>query len=205
MVVHVLDKNDNAPEFQKLTDGRYVFSIDWQAPVLNPPIGWVQAKDRDEKPQLTYSIVKQSSDRLVSINATSGALHLARSLNNEPEDEFDLEVLVSDGGYNRSVPVKLYKLQPGTNIVLVTVDMPVKSVDELKISRALTSALPGLNVFVLVKQIWVGPDGVADPNRTHILVWAQDKQTKIPVIASQLKMFLSLLLLFVEFSLSLIF
>lgn len=74
-VIHCLD---NAPEFLKLNpEGRYVFSVDWQAPVLHP-IGWVQALDKDERSQLNYSILHQSNARLVSINSTSGALYLAR-------------------------------------------------------------------------------------------------------------------------------
>lgn len=178
------------PQFQRLNpNGSYVFAVDWQAPVLNPSIGWVQAKDRDEKPQLVYTIAKQSVDRLISINETSGALELARSLNNEPEDEFELEVTVSDGLHNVSVPVKLYKLQPGVKLVLVTVDRPVSTVDEMKVSRALTSALPGLDAFVLVKQMWIGHDGTADPKRAHLLVWAQDHETKVPVEADILKKF----------------
>lgn len=42
-----------------------------------------------------------------------------RSMHNEPDDEFDIDVLVSDGTHNTTASVKLYKLQPGINLVLL--------------------------------------------------------------------------------------
>jgi hypothetical protein len=44
-----------------------------------------------------------------------------------------------------------------------------------------------LDVDILVKQVYIGENGLADPRRTHLLVYAQDKQTKIPLAAVRLK------------------
>lgn len=51
----------------------------------------------------------------------------------------------------------------------------------------MNAKLEGLEVRILVKQVFIGQDGRADPNRTHLLVYALDRQTRVPVPATKLK------------------
>jgi hypothetical protein len=102
--VKVLDENDNAPVFTRLsTKNRYVFTVDWQAPLLQP-IARVQAVDPDERPQLKYTL--PSNDYFI-INETSGVIMVQKSLLNVDEEVFDLEVRVSDGKNEVKVPLKV--------------------------------------------------------------------------------------------------
>lgn len=58
--------------------------------------------------------------------------------------------------------------------------------DELQAARKLTQLLER-EVRVLVKQVYIGEDGHADPKRTHLFVYALDRETKRPVNGYELK------------------
>ncbi|KAI1713320.1 CRE-CDH-12 protein [Ditylenchus destructor] len=91
--------------------------------------------------------------------------------------------MLTPSGLSKS---QLYKLQPGVNIVIVESDQPVDKVDELLIVRQLSAGLD-LDVRVLLKQVYIGEDGHADPARSHLLVYALDRLSRIPLDASSLK------------------
>jgi hypothetical protein len=179
-----------------------VFSVDWQAPVLQP-IGRVQAHDPDEHARLQFSL-EGDEDGVFAINASSGVLQLMKSLQNEPKDEFKMTVVVGDGEHvvraplmvcgvflwfplHGKAPLQVYKLQPGTNIALLVINQPVEKVDVLRAVRHLNMLLAGLEVEVLIKQVYIGEDGLADPRRTHLLVYALDKKSRVPIPATRLK------------------
>jgi len=120
--------------------------VDWQSPVLQP-IGRVQAHDPDEHPQLEFSL-EQNSEGIFAINSSSGVIQLMKSLQTEAEDEFRMAVAVSDGEHTARAPltvstpspvnpnsVQVYKLQPGTNIVLLVIDQAVEQVDVIRAVR----------------------------------------------------------------------
>ncbi|CAK5064932.1 unnamed protein product [Meloidogyne enterolobii] len=110
-----------------------------------------------------------------------------KSLQIENSDEYYLSVSVSDGEHTIQTPLTIYRLQLGTNIALLVINKPVDQVDVLNVVRHLNALLPSLDVDVLVKQVYIGENGLADPKRTHLLVYAQDKQTRIPLPANKLK------------------
>lgn len=104
VLVKVLDENDNSPVFTRLsTRNQYVFTVDWQAPLLQP-IARVQAVDPDERPQLKYTL---SSNDYFIVNETSGVVMVQKSLLNVDEEVFELEVKVSDGKNEVKAPVKV--------------------------------------------------------------------------------------------------
>ncbi|KAI1704454.1 cadherin domain-containing protein [Ditylenchus destructor] len=186
VVVRVIDENDNPPSFARLTpDGVYAFPVDWQANVLQA-VARVQAFDPDEKANLTYYLTHALGDEHFVINKSSGVVSVIKSLMDASDDVFHLEVAVTDGTNEARAPLKLYKLQPGVNIVIVESDQPVDKVDELLIVRQLSAGLD-LDVRVLLKQVYIGEDGHADPTRSHLLVYALDRLSRIPVDASTLK------------------
>lgn len=182
-MVRVLDQNDNPPTFTRLTSqNQYVFTADWQAPLLQP-IARIQAVDPDEHPQLRYSI---SSNDYFIINETSGVIMVQRSLLNIDEEVFDLEVSVSDGEHEATAPTKIYKLAPGLNIAILTVPLSEQEVDETSAARRLSQLLDK-EARVLVKQVYIGEDGHADPKQTHLFVYAIDRETRKPVDGFTLK------------------
>uniref|UniRef100_A0A914LYM9 Cadherin domain-containing protein n=2 Tax=Meloidogyne incognita TaxID=6306 RepID=A0A914LYM9_MELIC len=187
IVIRVIDQNDNEPKINHLTsDRQIVFAVDWQTPVLQP-IGRIQAFDPDEQPKQLQFYLEGDNSKLFSINSTSGVIQLMKSLQIENSDEYYLSVCVSDGEHTIQTPLTIYRLQPGTNIALLVINKPVDQVDVLNVVRHLNALLPSLDVDVLVKQVYIGENGLADPKRTHLLVYAQDKQTRIPLAANKLK------------------
>lgn len=115
VVVRVLDTNDNLPVFTRLTsDGIYVFTVDWQASLLQP-IARVQALDADEKPTLNYSLTHTLADDHFAINATTGVISLIKSLvgrgsgGDDDEQLFNMEVAVNDGAHEARAPLKVTK------------------------------------------------------------------------------------------------
>ncbi|KAF7629896.1 hypothetical protein Mgra_00009125 [Meloidogyne graminicola] len=187
VVVRVIDRNDNEPQIKHLTiDGQLVFAVDWQTPLLQP-IGRVSAYDPDEQPKQLQFYLEGESSSLFSINSTSGVIQLMKSLQTENSDEYSLSVSVSDGEHTVQTPITIYKLQPGTNIALLVINKSEDQVDVLNFVRYLNALLPSFDVNILVKQVYIGDNGIADPKRTHLLVYAQDKQTRIPLTAIRLK------------------
>uniref|UniRef100_A0A915E6W0 Cadherin domain-containing protein n=1 Tax=Ditylenchus dipsaci TaxID=166011 RepID=A0A915E6W0_9BILA len=179
-------ENDNSPMFARLTpDGLYVFPVDWQASMLQA-VARVQAFDPDEKSNLTYRFTHSLADEFFALNQTSGVISVIKSLMDTGDEVFNLEVAVSDGTNEARAPVKLYKLQPGTNIVIVESDQSVDKIDELQVVRQLSAALD-LDVRVLVKQVYIGEDGHPNTAKSHLLVYALDKLSKVPVDAVTLK------------------
>lgn len=77
-------------------------------------------------------------------------------------------------------------MAPGLNIAILTVPLPETEVDELQFARKLTQLLEK-EVRVLVKQVYIGEDGHADPKKTHLFVYALDRDTKRPVLGYTLK------------------
>ncbi|KAI6220826.1 Cadherin domain containing protein [Aphelenchoides fujianensis] len=186
VVIKVLDENDNPPVLARLTaDQQFVFSVDWQAPLLQP-VARIQAFDPDEQPQLSFEL---SENDFFAINATTGVVSVVRSLLNVDEEQFDLEVRVADGKHKAAAPLKIYKLAPGLNIAILTVDAPEADVDEVQAARKLSGLLER-DVHVLTKQVFISEDGHADPQRTHLFVYALDRNTKIPLDGITLKMLL---------------
>lgn len=174
-----------------------MFTVDWQMPVLTP-FARVQAFDPDERPQLTYSMSKSD---LFSMNSTSGIITLLKSLHNVNEERFDLEARVTDGLYEATAPVQvrrlglgtasttrfqIYRLAPGSSIVIAAVDSRVENIDQLQVERHISTAL-GLDFHILAKQVFIGEDEQADPTKSHLFVYAQDKKTRRPLDAEALK------------------
>ncbi|KAI6180943.1 DE-cadherin [Aphelenchoides besseyi] len=186
VVVKVGDENDNPPILARLTsDQIYVFTVDWQAPLLQP-IARIQAFDPDEQPQLTFGL---SQNDYFAINSTSGIVSVIRSLLKIEDELFELEVSVSDGLHTATAPLKVYKLAPGVNIAILTVDAPESDVDEIQAARKLSGLLEN-DVRVLVKQVYVSADGQADPQKSHLFIYALDRGTKIPLDGVSLKQLL---------------
>uniref|UniRef100_A0A915ESH5 Uncharacterized protein n=1 Tax=Ditylenchus dipsaci TaxID=166011 RepID=A0A915ESH5_9BILA len=99
---------------------------------------------------------------------------------------FNLEVAVSDGANEARAYVKLYKLQPGTNIVIVESERSVDKIDKLQIVRQLSVALDQ-DVRVLVKQVYIEEDGHPNTVKSHLLLYALDQLSKRPVEAVTLR------------------
>ncbi|KAL3082214.1 hypothetical protein niasHT_037852 [Heterodera trifolii] len=196
VLVHVLDRNDNLPQIEHLNvDGQIVFTVDWQLPVMGQ-VGRVGARDADEHAKLLYRLEQQQQQNanaapMFAINETTGVITLIRSFQNDDGtsagDEFCMNVLVNDGQHVAKAPLLIYKLQPGTNIVLLVINQPADQVDVLHAVRHMNALLPGMDADVLVKQVFIGEDGQADPRRTHLLVYAVDSRTRVPVPAAKLK------------------
>ncbi|VDK17559.1 unnamed protein product [Anisakis simplex] len=166
IAVHVIDENDNEPQFVKLnSDGIYVFSVDWQAPVLTP-IARIHAEDADGRVPLTYSISEATIPyaKHFMLNQTSGLITLSKALINDREDVYDFEVVVSDGLHNVSVPIEIYRLAPETNIVLLSADVPQHDIEDWVVERKM-SELTDKDVHVLVKQAYVNDEGQVNPQR----------------------------------------
>uniref|UniRef100_A0A914I5N4 Cadherin domain-containing protein n=1 Tax=Globodera rostochiensis TaxID=31243 RepID=A0A914I5N4_GLORO len=194
VLVHVLDRDDNTPQFEHLSeDGQIVFAVDWQLPVLGQ-IGRVFAHDADEHATLHYKLEQNANMApMFAINETTGVVTLMRSFQagiasaDGGADEFRMNVFVSDGQHIAKAPLLIYKLQPGTNIVLLVINQPADQVDVLRAVRHMNMLLHGMEADVLVKQVYIGEDGQADTRRTHLLVYAVDKRTRVPVPAAKLK------------------
>ncbi|VDM27018.1 unnamed protein product [Toxocara canis] len=188
VAIHVLDENDNEPQFVKLnSEGIYVFSVDWQAPLLTP-IARVHAEDADGRVPLIYSISEStvaSADHFM-LNQTSGVIALSKSLVNDRSDFHEFEVVVSDGVHNVTTPVRIYRLAPESNIVLLSADIPQQDIEDWSVERKM-SDLTNEDVRILVKQAYVNEDGQVNPQRTHLFVYALDKNTHIPVGRDRLK------------------
>uniref|UniRef100_A0A914ZVB2 Cadherin domain-containing protein n=1 Tax=Parascaris univalens TaxID=6257 RepID=A0A914ZVB2_PARUN len=188
VAVHVLDENDNEPHFVKLnSEGIYVFSVDWQAPVLTP-VGRVHAEDADGRSPLTYWISESSASSAdhFRLNNTSGVISLSKSLVNDRNDIYEFDVVVSDGIHNVSTLVKIYRLAPESNIVLLSADIPQQDVEEWVVERKMSDLIDE-DVRVLVKQAYVNEDGQVNPQRSHLFVYALDKKTHVPIARDQLK------------------
>uniref|UniRef100_A0A914CZ52 Cadherin domain-containing protein n=1 Tax=Acrobeloides nanus TaxID=290746 RepID=A0A914CZ52_9BILA len=182
VVVRVIDENDNPPAFQKRNpNNEYVFNVDWQANILRP-IARIEVHDPDEKSQLKYSISPEDS---FMINATHGVIYVKKSLSGLEQEVFDLVVSVSDGKNEISTPVKIYVLAPGINLVVLGVDKKPEDIDDLSVERKLTELL-GIDTHVLIKQIFLQEDGKPDENKSHLFVYATDKNN-VPLSAETLK------------------
>uniref|UniRef100_A0A0N5ATG1 Cadherin domain-containing protein n=1 Tax=Syphacia muris TaxID=451379 RepID=A0A0N5ATG1_9BILA len=169
VTVRVLDRNDNIPYFTKTNvDGAYVYSVDWQAPLLTP-IARIQAEDADERTPLRYSVTAETAEEANSfmLNHTSGVLSLAKSLINSDKDVFRFDVMVTDGIHNVTAPVSIYKLSPQTNVVLVAVDKNHQDIEEWIVERKVSEQLKDAKFNILVKQPFVDDEGVVNPSNIN--------------------------------------
>lgn len=71
-------------------------------------------------------------------------------------------------------------------MVLLTSEVPADQVDEHALIKGL-STTSGSDVRILAKQVFIDINGRADPRRSHLLIYALDKKTRVPVDAESLK------------------
>ena len=102
VVVHIMDQNDNAPQFS-VTD--YKVTIPEDTPGGTPVIQ-INAKDNDGSSpnnQIVYRIQTGAKDKFV-INSESGMISVSQEANLDPDQsipctvDYELEVLAVDGG-----------------------------------------------------------------------------------------------------------
>ncbi|XP_043247503.1 fat-like cadherin-related tumor suppressor homolog, partial [Amphibalanus amphitrite] len=112
VIIHVLDVNDNAPRLEQASyAGRVLESAPVGSAVLSATDGQplvVTAIDTDDNSngRLEYSIVETAVRRYISIDADSGVLRTAASLDHETRSEFEFTVDVWDRGRPRLQAVR---------------------------------------------------------------------------------------------------
>ncbi len=135
--IQVMDINDFAPQFDRTS---YTVGISEDIR-LNTTILQVTALDKDvgKNAEITYSIITDTSD--FRINAKSGVIYVAKSLDRERQEKYQVYVQAKDGSPDRSlsssvlVTIKLHdindnapKFQPEIYHVRVREDLPVGTV-----------------------------------------------------------------------------
>ena len=104
--IHILDINDNPPQFQRLT---FEGNISESAPIgslilvnnTNPLV--IKAHDADSglSALLLYEILEEHAKRFFSIDSSTGAIRTIKSLDYESQSFFEFNVRVSDMGKPR--------------------------------------------------------------------------------------------------------
>ncbi|KHJ93291.1 cadherin domain protein [Oesophagostomum dentatum] len=203
VAIRVLDENDNAPAFPAWVRGRRfvdgnrrlagptVYSHNstrgyllQRSLCISPKNEEIQAKDPDERPQLSYSISGEGADYF-RVNATSGLVILSKSLADFTGDSFQLTATVTDGLHIVPTPLRIYVISPSSSVVQLTSEVPHTKIDQRMIERTLNE-INGLDNRLLVKQPYVDQQGHADPTRSHLFVYALDSKTKIPYLKEDL-------------------
>ncbi|CAI4225888.1 unnamed protein product [Auanema sp. JU1783] len=177
IVLKVLDQNDNAPVFVHLNDDRFVATVHWQYKVKSA-VFRVQAKDLDDQPDLSYKISGAASD-VFSIDEKTGLVTLSKSVENDPRTSFELQVTVSDGVFETKAPLMIFKLSPSSNVIRLTSEMPYHKLKEYQIEKTLNQ-LTDSDSRVLAKQMFVDEKGHPNEQKSHILVYSVNRQTKEP-------------------------
>ncbi|ALC44966.1 Cad74A [Drosophila busckii] len=104
VLVHLLDANDNAPQFTQQT---YRFSVPENL-TLNSLIGYVNATDADSGDfgRVQYKL-KGFGAHSFLVNAQTGGIYLQQSLDYEKQSAYSLTMLAVDGG-GRETTANLY-------------------------------------------------------------------------------------------------
>ena len=101
--IDINDLNDNPPAFER---EKYEFFIDENF-TRRQPIGTIRAFDADLNVRLIYRI--HNKEDKFTINQR-GELFLRASIDREEEDMYELLAIVSDGYFQRSIPVTIHIL-----------------------------------------------------------------------------------------------
>jgi len=110
MEIHVLDVNDNSPQFHNVP---YNFQVQENAQI-NFVVGQVEAFDQDHgaNAQITYSIMSQAlqtGHHMFKIDRNSGVVRVAKRLDYETKNQYNFTVVASDNGISqRFVQTKVY-------------------------------------------------------------------------------------------------
>ena len=102
MVVHVLDDNDNYPQFSERT---YTVTIPENIDyTINPVVAQIRATDADaaSNSALRYNIIGGNTQNTFQIDSTSGDVVLVKTLDYESVKNYKINVRAQDGG----VPAK---------------------------------------------------------------------------------------------------
>ncbi|XP_048237880.1 protocadherin Fat 4-like [Haliotis rufescens] len=97
VTVHILDVNDNGPEFLA-SSGQLVFQVKENSP--GKEIGRIIAKDEDadENGRITYSIVSQTPRTHFSINPGTGSVTVSGDVDREVYEKYNLTIKAADNG-----------------------------------------------------------------------------------------------------------
>ncbi|XP_062514858.1 protocadherin Fat 4-like [Corticium candelabrum] len=107
--IHILDLNDNAPVFDQL---KSVFAVKENTPV-NESFDVVQARDMDigANGEVRY-VIKSGNERgHLFIDYKVGSLIVAKSLDRETVNSYDLSIEAFDNGHPRKATVKQIKVE----------------------------------------------------------------------------------------------
>ncbi|CAI2349627.1 unnamed protein product [Caenorhabditis sp. 36 PRJEB53466] len=186
IVVTIVDENDNSPVFLHLLDDSTLSAVvDRNANVMSPIIH-LQARDLDIfPPSLRFGLDGDGVENFY-VNETNGLVQLARSLEKNDVGHFELQATVSDGAHVVKVPLNVYTLSVDTNVVQLTKDTPHSDIDPADIERKLTDVL-GVDTRILVAQPLVSDDGVTDPRKSHVFVYALEDSDRKPMDRDRLK------------------
>lgn len=184
VVVRVLDENDNVPRFVRGNASEpIVATIDWQARLFSPVLK-LEAKDADERAQLSYSLSGNDHEYFL-VNATNGLVILAKTISDYSGESLEFNGIVSDGVHRTEVPVLVYVISPSSSLVQLTSEVPHSQLDQRSVERTLNQ-LTGLDNRLLAKQPFVDQQGHADPTRSHLFVYALDRNTRAPLAKEDL-------------------
>ncbi|GMT23342.1 hypothetical protein PFISCL1PPCAC_14639, partial [Pristionchus fissidentatus] len=172
VIIRVIDDNDSTPEWKHLNgEGKVVASMDWKTPI-GSPLMRIHASDKDEKKtRLKYSIEGETSP--FSINETSGLIYLEKSVENDKKDMYSMTGVVSDGRHISKVPIEIYRLSTQYHLVKLTSEVRHVDINAKKLEEEINNGT-SLNLHILSKQPFVDANGVVDPKKSFLFVYALD-------------------------------